>query len=142
MSVADKMPISRRPLISGLLGAIALAGLAAFEAPRLFPKLFERHYPPTPFDDLLAMLPDRENAIRLGVILVPDMPRGTGARMLAASLRRKIGGHSLTLAIAGDLKRGELVEAQGWLLPGSLAELCVLAAMAERTSVRFQPAPQ
>jgi len=135
MSVADKMPISRRPFISGLLGVIALAGIAAIEAPRLFPKLFERRYPATSFDDLLALLPDRENAVRLGMVLASALPRRMDARVVAARLRRKIGGHSLALAIAGDLAQGQMVEAQGWLLPDSLAELCVLAAMAERTSV-------
>lgn len=136
MSVADKMPISRRPFISGLAAAVALAGIAALEAPRFFPKLFERRYPPTPFDDLFAALPNRENAVRLGIVLAATMPRGIEARTLAARLRRRIGGHSLALAIDGDLTDGRLAEAQGWLLPDSLADLCLLAAMAERTSLR------
>lgn len=136
MSVTDKMPISRRPFISGLLGIVALAGIAALEAPRFFPRLFERRYPSTPFDDLLALLPDRDNAVRLGAALVAANSHSMGARAHAARLRRKIDGHSLALAVASDLAQGELVEAQGWLIPGSLAELCMLAALVERTTVR------
>ncbi|HLY05076.1 MAG TPA: hypothetical protein VKR31_04955 [Rhizomicrobium sp.] len=136
MSVADKMPISRRPFISGLLGIVAVAGIAALEAPRLFPKLFERRYPPTPFDDLFALLPDRENAARLGAALVAAMPRHIDARVVAARVRRKVGGRPLALAIGEDLAQGRLLEAQGWLLPDSLAEICMLAALVERTSVR------
>lgn len=133
MSVADKVPISRRPFISGLLGVMALAGVAALEGPRLFPRLFERRYPPTPFDDLFAALPDRENAVRLGAALTTSAPLRLDARILAARLRSKIGGHSLALAIADDLAQGRLIEAQGWLVPDSLGQLCVLAALAERT---------
>ena len=130
MSLADKTPIARRPFLSGLLGLAALAGIAALEAPRLFPRLFARRYPPTPFDDLLALLPDRESAARLGAVLVRGQPHDN-ARSMAARLRRKIGGHSLAIAIADDLAHDRLVEAEGWLLPESLAELCALAAIAE-----------
>lgn len=128
MSVADKSAIARRPVLSGLVGLAALAGIAALEAPRLFSGIFGRRYPPTAFDDLLTLLPDRENAILLGAALTRTRPlmdvRGTAER-----LRRKIGGHSLAAAIADDLEHGRFVEAQGWLLPESLAELCALAAV-------------
>jgi hypothetical protein len=131
MSVADKTVLARRPFLSGLVGVIALAGIAALEAPRLFPNLFAKRYPPTPFDDLLALLPDRENAVRLGAVL-----RGIGrlpvsARRLAAELRSKVGGRPLALVISGDLAENRFIEAQGWLLPSTLAELCWLAEMAE-----------
>ena len=131
MSVADKTVLARRPFLSGLVGVIALAGIAALEAPRLFPNLFAKRYPPTPFDDLLALLPDRENAVRLGAVL-----RGIGgipvnARRLATELRSKVGGRSLPLVISGDLAENRFIEAEGWLLPTTLAELCWLAEMAE-----------
>jgi hypothetical protein len=131
MSVADKTPIGRRPFLSGLVGVAALAAIVALEAPRFFPRLFARRYPPTPFDDLLALLPDRENAVRVGAALV----RGAriDVRTMAARLRRKIGGHSLAMAIADDLTQDRMIEAQGWLLPESLGELCTLAAMAEQS---------
>ena len=129
MSTADKMPLARRPFLAGLLGVLALAGMVAWEAPKLFPKLFARRYPPSPFDDLLALLPDRENAVRLGGAL--DGGRNLDARSTAERLRRRIGGHSLAVIIAGDLAENRLVEAQGWLIPESLAELCALAAMVE-----------
>jgi hypothetical protein len=51
--------------------------------------------------------------------------------MFAAQLRNRIGGHSLARPIAEDLSNNRLIEAQGWLLPDTLAELCTLAAMVE-----------
>lgn len=134
MSVADKMPIARRPFISGLLGVIALGGIAAFEAPRLFPRLFAKRYKPTPFDDLLGLLPDRENAVRVGSVLAADSA-SRDARSIARQLRTQIGGHSLGAVIGADIAQGRLTEAQGWLLPASLADLCLLAALAVRSDV-------
>jgi hypothetical protein len=133
MTAADKAQLARRPFLAGLLGALALAGLMAWEAPKVFPTLFARRYPPTPFDDLLAMLPDRENAVRLAAALDRG-GRDVNPQATAERLRRKIGGHSLALVIAGDLAQNRLVEAQGWLIPESLAELCALAAMVEPSS--------
>jgi hypothetical protein len=130
MSTADKMPLGRRTFLAGFIGALALAGAAVWEAPRVFLKLFARRYPPSPFDDLLALLPDRENAVRLGAALDSGR-RKIDPRSTAARLRGKIGNHSLALVIAGDLAENRLVEAQGWLIPESLAELCALAAVVE-----------
>lgn len=134
MSVADKMPIARRPFISGILGVIALGGVAALEAPRLFPKLFAKRYKPTPFDDLLGLLTDRENAVRVGSVLAAD-GAGRDAPSIARELRARIGGHSLGAVIGADIAQSRLTEAQGWLLPTSLADLCLLAALAERSDV-------
>jgi len=132
MSVADRTVIARRPFLSGLVGILALAGIAALEGPRLFPDLFAKHYDPTPFDDLFALLPDRENAVRLGATLIQDRPL-PDLRTAATRLRRRLGGHSLAVAIADDLARNRLIVAQGWLLPESLAELCALAARVQPT---------
>ena len=130
MSVADRMPLARRSFLAGFTGVVVLAGITALEAPKFFPGLFARRYPPTPFDDLFALLPDRENAVRLGAVLTGGRAQGD-AQKFAAQLRKKIGGHSLARAIADDLARNRLTEAQGWLLPESLVELCTLAALAE-----------
>jgi len=130
MSLADRMPLARRSFVAAVMGALALAGIAALEAPKFFPGLFARRYPPTPFDDLFALLPDRENAVRLGAVLTGARPP-IDKQKLAAQLRRKIGGRSLARAIAGDLAQNRLIEAQGWLLPDTLAQLCTLAATAE-----------
>ena len=130
MSVADKMPLARRSFLAGAFGALVVAGIAMLEVPRLLPNLLARHYPPSPYDDLFALLPDRENAARLGAVLVRGRDR-SDARATALSLRQKIGGHSLATAIASDVADSRLAEAQGWLIPESLADLCALAAMAE-----------
>src|SRR6185503_9370778 len=52
----------RRSLIAGVTaaGAALAAGLYRFT------DLFVKHYPPTPYDDVLAALVDREEAVRLG----------------------------------------------------------------------------
>lgn len=130
MTAADKTQIARRPLLAGLVGALALAGIIALEVPKAFPGLFARRYPPSPFDDLLALLPDRENAVRLGAA-PGDASRQRNAQIVAERLRSKIGGHSLAVILAGDLAENRLAEVQGWLLPESLADLCDLAAIAE-----------
>src|SRR3954468_19742384 len=70
---------SRRTLIAGAtaVGAAVAAGLYRFT------DLFVKHYPPTPYDDVLAALADREQAARLGT-LVTGSPAPTS---LAARLR-------------------------------------------------------
>jgi hypothetical protein len=124
------MPLARRSFFAGFMGVVVLAGIAALEVPQFFPGLFQRRYPPTPFDDLLALLPDRENAVRLGAALTNGRSPAN-AKEFAMQLRKKIGGHSLARAMADDLAQNRLTETGGWLLPESLAELCALAAMAE-----------
>jgi hypothetical protein len=79
---------------------------------------------------LLSLLQDRENAVRLGAVLAGGRSKAD-ARMFAAQLRNRIGGHALARPIAEDLSNNRLIEAQGWLLPDTLAELCTLAAMVE-----------
>ena len=104
---------------------IALAGGAAVEAPRWF----HRRYKPSPFDDLLAALPDRDSAARIGAAVLAETsnfsPLGT-----AAALRGKLVGGPLVDAFSADVAGGRLIEVRGWILPESLADLCALAAQA------------
>jgi len=130
VSVTDRMPLTRRSFFAGALGALVVAGVAMLEVPRLLPNLFTRRYPPSPYDDLFARLPDRENAARLGTVVLRGRAK-TDPGTIAQTLREKIGGHSLASAMADDVAENRLVEAQGWLLPESLADLCALAATAE-----------
>jgi hypothetical protein len=124
------MPLTRRSFFAGALGALVVAGVAMLEAPRLLPNLFTPRYPRSPYDDLFALLPDRENAARLGTAVLRGRAK-TDMGTTAQTLRQKIGGHSLARAMARDVAENRLVEAQGWLLPESLADICALAAMAE-----------
>jgi len=67
-----------------VIGAAAAAGAAVAAGLYRFTDLFVKHYPPTPYDDVLAALVDREEAARLGA-LVGNAP---APAVLAARLRQ------------------------------------------------------
>jgi hypothetical protein len=117
--------VARRPLIAGLLGAIAVAaaGGVIYE----WPRWMHHGYPRTPFDDLLAQLNDRESAAKLGSAVLSEKPR-FDAKNAGQALRMKIGSGSVAKAVEGDIAGGRLVEVQGWLVPETLAELAGIAA--------------
>ena len=127
MSVAGKAQIARRPLLKGLAGAagLAVAGVAFFEAP----KLFAPHHPPSPYDDLLAQLPDRDSAICIGAAYLADHRTFNESRA-AQDLRRQFASHSLAAVLENDLSGAHMAEAHGWVLPEALLALCALAAEA------------
>jgi hypothetical protein len=89
-----------------------------------FTDLFVKHYPPTPYDDLLGQLTDREQAAKLGA----KAPLTSDAQSQATRLRAALQGRDLPTAANADIAAGRLVEVDGWLVPQTLAELCALAA--------------
>ena len=111
--------MKRRTLISSATaaGAVVAAGLYRFT------DLLVKHYPPTPYDDVLVVLTDRERAAKLGA-LVSDAP---APQALAAKLRVAIK-TGLTAAAKADAASGRLTEVGGWVVPESLALLSALAA--------------
>jgi hypothetical protein len=112
--------MKRRTLIGGIAaaGAVLVAGLYRFT------DLFVRHYPPTPYDDVLAALVDRESAIAFGALV-----RGAPAPdALAVKLRGILKTNGLTGAAKSDIAAGRLVEVDGWVVPESVALLSALAA--------------
>jgi hypothetical protein len=127
MSVAVKAPIGRRRLLEGLAAtaAIAVAAAAVVEAPRLF----ARRYAPSPFDDLLTKLPDRESAIRVGATFLAGR-KSFDVQGTATVLRKRLAAASLATAMNDDLRQSRMVEAHGWVLPETLVDLCALAAKA------------
>jgi hypothetical protein len=125
MTVASDTPLSRRTLIAGGLAVIGL-GAAALLAWRA-PALLSPRYAPTPYDDLLSRLPDRDNAKRLGKAAISH---SFDARATAAQLRARMGSNSLGDAMTADLAQGRLAEVHGWVLPETLTSLCALAAKA------------
>ncbi len=114
--------MKRRNLIGGVVvaGAVLAAGLYRFT------DLFVKHYPPTPYDDLLVRLTNRDQAARLGA-----KAAGTfDAQSLASWLRAALQNRSLTDAANSDIAAGRMMEIQGWALPQTVAWLSVLAAKA------------
>lgn len=102
---------------SGLLAAVA-AGVYRFT------DLFLKHYPPTPYDDVLAQIVDREHAAELGrKVAGPfEVPHE------AAALRNRLAGSTVESAAEGDVATGKLAEVDGWLVPLVVARLSALAA--------------
>ena len=122
-----KSEISRRPLLAGLVGLLGLgaAGGAAYEAMRF---TGEEHTPGA-YDDLIVKLSDRDSAKAVGQAVIDDLPKFNSAAV-ARILRRKIGKNKLASVTVGDLANGRLAEADGWVLPESVALICALAAKA------------
>jgi hypothetical protein len=122
-----KSAISRRPVLSGLIVALglAIAGGITFEVP----KLSRRRYKPGPYDDLLANLPDRENAARIGAAVIAESP-AFDTNQTAQELSKNLAATSLADIMSADFTQGRMDEVRGWLLPQTLIQLCALAAKA------------
>lgn len=112
--------MKRRTVIGSLTAVTAAVAAGLYR----FTDLFVKHYPPTPYDDVLAALVDRDEAARLGA-LVQDAP---AANPLAARLRVMLKPNGLPGAVAADIAAGRLTEVDGWLVPQSVALLSALAA--------------
>jgi hypothetical protein len=119
-----KNVLTRRNVLIGAGGAAVLAG-AAYEASRLLSK----RYAPSPYDDLLARLNDRDADAQIGETVLAEL-NGFDAKTAAAELRAKLQHATLAQASAKDVAEGRLVEAHGWVLPETLGLLCALAAKA------------
>ena len=102
-----------------------MAGAALFEAP----KLFAPHYPPSPYDDLLAQLPDRGSAARIGAAYLAGH-RNLDPAATAGKLRQQLASHSFATVLESDLAGAHMGEARGWVLPEALLAICALAAKA------------
>jgi hypothetical protein len=111
----------RRGVVLG--AASLLAGGLALNWRRLFAK----HYPPTPYDDVLKRLTDREWAEKFGASVLKTMPVFPPATA-AARLRELLGKGSLKDAALRDAQAGRVLEITGWIVPESAALLAGLAA--------------
>ena len=122
-----KSAVSRRPVLSAILAALGLTvvGSVAYEAPRWS----RRRYKPSPFDDLLAKLPDRDSASRLGAAVIAETP-GFDATQTAQKLQTELAAAPLADVLSADLTQNRMIEVRGWTLPATLADLCALAAKA------------
>ena len=125
---------TRRSVAIG--GGIAVAlGLAAVgvNAPRWFRAK-------TAYDDLLNKLIDRDAAATVGHAVIRDMhkrypidgtPHTRDRDLVARELRATLRHRSLREQTIIDLAQENIFEAGGWVVPTTLAELCLLAAQVE-----------
>jgi|GEM_PF-573510 len=113
---------ARRNVIAGIVaaGATVTAGLYRFT------DLFVKHYAPTPYDDLLVRLVDREQAAKLGAKITGTQ----NASALAAQLRASLTTNNLAAAAQADVAAGRMTEVDGWVLPQTVALLAALASKA------------
>jgi hypothetical protein len=111
--------MNRRGVIAGLVAA----SVAVAAGLHRFTNLFVKHYPPTPYDDVLAALVDRDQAAKLGAAV----PGRLEPQSLAARLRANLA-PGLAAAAQGDVAADRMTEVDGWLLPQSVAWLAALAS--------------
>lgn len=118
-----RTPTRRQAMIGGaaVTGAV-IGGVGA----RL---LFRKRFSPTPYDDLIALVDDRDGAAQIGETVLAKS-EDFEPLALAASLRTRIAKRRLATVIAEDAANGRLVEGGGWVLPETLALICALAAKA------------
>lgn len=112
--------MTRRAVLAGLVAVLAAAGGAAWKF-----RLFAKHYPPTPYDDLLSEIVDRDPAIVFGQAARKSLP---GASLLAAGLRRD--GRKLSERATREPGEAQIAEVAGWVVPQSVALYAALAAQA------------
>lgn len=120
-----KEMFTRRRIMFGAGGAVVLAG-AAYEGRRLLRK----RYAPSPYDDLLALLDNRDADAQIGEAVLADIG-DFDAKTVSESVRARLAHQSLAFVSVADATEGRLLEANGWVLPETLAQLCALAAKAE-----------
>jgi len=113
--------MNRRSAIGGLAAvAIAAIGGVAYKF-----HIFAKRYAPTPYDDLLNQIVEREPAARLGSVALHAIPDFSVQR-LAADLRQP--GRELARRAPLDAGQNRLFEAGGWIVPESVALYAALAA--------------
>jgi hypothetical protein len=104
--------------------AVVAAGAAVTAGLYRFTDLFAKHYAPTPYDDLLARLIDREQAAKLGAQLKGSFDLASQSARLRDTFHKQ----DLAAAVNADIAAGHLVEVGGWVLPETVALLSALAS--------------
>lgn len=116
------MKLSRRQSIYGGIAAVAGLGLGGRY-------LLRKRYAPSPYDDLIALVDDRDAAAQIGETVLAEVEEFEPVTM-ADTLRARIHGRPLAQVLAEDVSEARLVEANGWVLPETLGLICALAAKA------------
>lgn len=120
------MSVTRRPLVLSALALIGvgIAGGIAVEAPRLLRKRIH-----SPYDDITDQLMDQEKAVKVGNAVIAKLGAFDAAKS-ANALRVRKG--TLADMAKADLAAGRMLEANGWVLPQSLALACAVLADQDR----------
>ncbi|GEM_PF-2469375 len=116
--------ISRRTFTVGAAAAagVALIAGAIYEVPRLF-----KHRARGEYADLVNRLADPEQAAVVGRAVHLD----ASEENVASELKKRLAKKSLTeIAQEDTAKLERTAEAEGWVLPLAVAQLCTLAAQA------------
>lgn len=116
--------ISRRAFTFGAAAAVgaALVAGAIYEVPKLFKRRARGEYA-----DLVNRLADPEQAAVVGRAVHLD----AGEETIANELKKRLAKKSLAEIAAEDSAKLErTAEADGWVLPLAIAQLCTLAAQA------------
>jgi hypothetical protein len=112
----------RSVLLATAGGGVLVAAALGYEAVRLIGRR-----PPSPYDDLLSLLPDRGAAAQVGLAYLSEHPRFDVAAVTHA-LRKEIGHRPLASVLRDEIAQFHLVEAGHWLMPNTLVLLSALAA--------------
>ncbi len=91
--------------------------------------LLRKRYAPSPYDDLLTQLDDRDAAAQIGETVLAEVEEFE-PKTMADELRKHIAGRPLSAVSRQDADDARLVEAGGWVLPETLGLICALAAKA------------
>lgn len=115
--------LTRRAVMAG--AAVVVVGALAVEGPRLLRK---RHAP-SPYDDLLALLDDRDAGAQIGEAVLAGQ-KTFNAAATAATARHRLKGQKLADLSVAEAEHGQVVEISGWVIPETLSMLYALAAKA------------
>jgi len=111
--------LSRRTLTIGGIAAAgaALVAGAVYELPRLF-----KHRAKGGHAELVDLLDDPDQAAVVGRAV-------HGEELAEGDLKKRLAGRTLPAVMVEDCARiDRMAEAGGWVIPNTLAELCILAA--------------
>jgi len=115
---------TRRRIVLGAGGVavVAAAGLGGRY-------LLHKRYAPSPYDDLLSRLDNRDADAQIGEAVLANI-EDFDAKSVSANVRARLQHGSLSQIVSSDAVQGHLVEAKGWVIPETLGLLCALAAKA------------
>jgi hypothetical protein len=112
-------------VVIGGLGVAVLAaiGAVAWKAPALFggPRAYGIYV------GITGQLNDQDQSVLIGKAVIAALP-GFNASSVAQALRARIGTATLEDVAKTDAEKNRLLEAQGWVMPESVALACALAA--------------